>query len=310
MNLVTAKYRLSACLLAAGLAVAVLTGCSRAKADGRPVLAVSIEPERFLLEQIAGPEYRVVTVLDPGANPETFEPSMRTRGDIARAEAYFAVGGLPFEAQLRGSDSGLKFYSVSEGIEPVYGTHDDCPAHAHDQADDDHDDADAEDADHDHGQGDPHTWTSVKNARVMARNMYQRLVQLNPQQRAQFTDRYRRLDARLDSLDRAVSARLAPVRGQSFVVWHPSLSYFARDYGLKQISIGWESKEASPTALRHAIDTGRESGARVFFLQREFDSRQAKSVNAEMGMTEVVIDPMSYDWMQQINLIANELSKR
>lgn len=299
MNLIDIKSRLTALAATATLTAAVLVGCASKHDDGRQLLAVSIEPERFLLEQIAGPDYRVVTVLDPGANPETFEPSMRKRADIAEAQAYFAIGDLPFENQLRAGADGAKMVSVSDGIQPVYGTHDQCGNHDHEH-----------EHEHEKGNGDPHTWTSVKNARIMARNMYRKLSQLNPAKQAEFKKRYDVLDSRLDSFDRALTAQLAPLRGNSFVVWHPSLSYFARDYGLNQISIGWESKEASPSALRTAIETGRQSGAKIFFLQREFDSRQARGLNSEMGMTEVVIDPMSYDWMQQINLIANELSKK
>ena len=53
-------------------------------------------------------------------------------------------------------------------------------------------------------------------------------------------------------------------RGSSFLVWHPSLSYFARDYGLHQIALGGaEHKEVSIPALREAIEEARGSGASV-----------------------------------------------
>ena len=59
-------------------------------------------------------------------------------------------------------------------------------------------------------------------------------------------------------------------------VWHPSLSYFARDYGLEQISLGTEGKEMSAKSLTEAIDKARDKGVGVFFFQKEYDSRQAE----------------------------------
>lgn len=282
-------------------AILLCVACSKTPKDQRPVIAVSIEPERYLLEQIADSDYRIVTVLDPGANPETFEPSMARRADIEASAAYFAVGGLPFERQLRRGDAKVRMYDIGQGIKPVYGTHDHGDNH----------DADGEEdhSGHDHGEGDPHTWISVKNARIMARNMYQALAEMNPAKAERYRNRYESLDSRLDSMDRAVAGRLAGAETRTFVVWHPSLSYFARDYGLNQVSVGWESKEASPSAMRHAVDKAREADAEVLFLQREFDSRQVGALNTQIGLREVIIDPMSYDWEKQINLITDELSK-
>lgn len=272
--------------------VLILSACGGHAGDDRPVLAVSIEPQRWLLEQIAGDDYSVVTVLTPGSNPETFEPSMSQRAKLEKADAYFTIGSMPFEQTLAGSLSHPQLYSSGEGIDFIYGTHGAHDGHRHD------------------GAGyDPHVWTSVRNARLIAANMYRQLCRLNPDKAAGFKQRYEALDTRLDSLDQALTGRLARARGTTFMVWHPSLSYFARDYGLNQLSVGWEAKEVSPAALRSVIDHAKADGVKVFFHQREFDSRQAQSVNSQLGTRMVTIDPLGYDWEKQINLIADELSR-
>ena len=87
--------------------------------------------------------------------------------------------------------------------------------------------------------------------------------------------------ARLDSIDNAITARLAPHKGDSFIVWHPSLSYFARDYGLNQVVVGGsEHKESSIADLKESIDTARNAEL-LYFLPERF--RQPPGVSHKLG---------------------------
>ena len=90
-------------------------------------------------------------------------------------------------------------------------------------------------------------------------------------------------------------------------MWHPSLSYFARDYGLHQISIEYNGKEASVSHLKEEIDVARASGARVFFYQKEFDTRQITTINEQIGARMVTINPMNYEWEEEMRNIVNVL---
>ncbi len=112
----------------------------------------------------------------------------------------------------------------------------------------------------------------------------------------------------MDSIDSVVAGRLGS-EGGAFAVWHPSLSYFARDYGLEQIAVGAESKEVSPRRLKEIIDEARADSVEVFFFQREYDSRQAQTINSAIGSRLVTIDPLSYDWEGQLFLITDELAR-
>lgn len=115
---------------------------------------------------------------------------------------------------------------------------------------------------------------------------------------------------RLDSLDAGLDSLLASSRGKAFVVWHPSLSYFARDYGLRQISLSPEGKEASVNMMQTAVDSARASGAEILFFQKEIDSRQAETANEQIGATLVNINPLSYNWNKEIINIANAIARQ
>ena len=262
---------------------------NKGEATGGITYAVSIEPQRWLLEQIAEPDAEIVTMLRSGSDPETFEPSMAQRAMVDKASAYFATGALPFEASMK-NIAGLPVVDTSAGITPIYGTH----THG----------------DHDHdGAPDPHVWTSVSSALTMARNMTSARCEINPEGATGYHARLVILEQRLDSLGNEISVKMDKVKGTTFAVWHPSLSYFARDYGLHQLAVGQESKEMSARQLREIIDHARADSVTVFFFQKEYDSRQAATINEAIGSRLVTIDPLAYEWMQQITLIADELSR-
>jgi len=275
--------------------LAVLSSCSGSKGRSggtKPLLAVSIEPQRKMLEELAADRFEVFSVMPAGANPETYDPPMSARAKIADAKAYFAIGHLPFEKTV---SAGLPVVDTSVGIIPVTGTH------SHGSHGDGHS--------HDYEDADPHVWTSLRNAKAMAYTMMSQLVADDPANADLYRSNFSRMAQRYDSLDAVVAKRLADAGAHAFAVWHPSLSYFARDYGLRQIAVGQESKEMPIGRLKEIIDAARADSVSVFFFQKEYDSRQAENANLEIGSRLVNINPLAYDWEEQIMIVADELSK-
>lgn len=279
------------------MAAALAAGCSSTHSD-KPIVTVSIEPQKWMLEQITGDRVTVRTLIANGANPETYDPSLTHILNLNKSIALLRMGNIGFEAamldKIRQEQPDLPIYNTSLGITPITDTH----SHG----------------DHEHSVVDPHTWTSVKNARVIARNMLTAMEEIDPAHKTYYRNNYERFDAHLDSLDRAIAERIARGGQEAFMVWHPSLSYMARDYGLTQlVGGGHENKEISVGTLRRAIADASARGVRVFFFQKEFDSRQADALAEElggMGVERVEINPMSYDWEQEILTIADALSRQ
>ena len=280
------------------LATAFIVGCS-SRDTARPVLAVSVEPQRAILQEIVGDRYDIFTLIGNGANPESYEPTMKARMAVENSKAYFTTGSMPFEHNISQAidTANVRIVDCSEGIEPIYGTH--SHHHVHNDVHSHHDDMNR----------DPHIWASVRNGRRMARTMLRTMIEIDPDGREYYTARHAALDARLDSLDRAISTRLDKHPGAAFAIWHPSLSYFARDYGLQQIAVGFENKEMTPTHLAHVAEEAKEHGVKVFFFQKEYDSRQAETLNREMQTRLVPISPMTYDWEKSLSEITEALTQ-
>lgn len=289
------KHTIINILLMAVVAAVVVcvAACGQKHAD-KPVVTVSIPPQKYLLEKITGDRVDIKCLLSSGANPESYEPSMSHLVNLGKSEAYFCIGNIGFETaivdKVRANNPRIKIFNNSDGIPLIVGTHG-------------------------HGAGneaevDPHTWSSVKNAKVIASNMYRAMMDMDPGNGEYYTANYNRLAVSLDSLDARIAAMLAPHRGAAFVVWHPSLSYFARDYGLEQIAIGSESKESSVRSMQARIDEAISDSAQVFFFQKEFDTRQAQVVNEQLGAEMVTINPLDYKWRDEMLIIADAIASK
>ncbi|MCM1476583.1 MAG: zinc ABC transporter substrate-binding protein [Bacteroides sp.] len=267
------------CLLASLLIVIVTTlfGCHSNSRQN--TLTVSIEPQRFLLEQIVGDKWDVVTLLGNGDDPENFDPTMANFRDLADSRAYFTVGTINFEstvANRMGSD--LHIVDTGEGVNRLYGTH----LHHHDH--EGHADAPEE--------MDPHIWVSMGGLKRMSNNMLGAMIEIDPANALFYKANHARLVAYLDSCTAVIDRNLEQSAGKAFMVWHPTLSYFAREHSLEQLPIGMENKEMSVASFRHNIEDARSHGVSVFFVEPGFDSGKSASIASEAGITSSEINTM------------------
>lgn len=283
-------YAIVARLTAILLLIAAMAGCV-GRPPQKPTITVSIQPQKYLLEQIAGDRWEVRCLLANGANPESYDPGMTHLLNLEMSAAYMRIGHIPFESaiinKVRNNNPDLRLYDTSEGVALIHGSH------AHDAI---------------VGDVDPHTWVSVRNAKKIAANMYAAIVELDPDGKTYYSHRFRELLRSLDSLDAAIDTLLAPCRGDAFVVWHPSLSYFARDYGLRQIALSPEGKEMSADDIAKAIEGARRDSAHVMLLQKCTDPRQALSINEQIGAATANINPLDYDWKAEMLGIAQAIA--
>lgn len=270
--------------------------CSKAESDTTATISVSVEPQRFLLQQIVGDEYDINVLLPPGVNPESFEPSISLFKNLQHSQIYFMTGQLPFEQaclnKFHANFPDLRIVDATPQLSLLADTH------CHHEGD--------EHGDH-HHEADPHVWTSVKNLKGMSEQMWREMVRINPKKRELFTANYGKLCRRLEALQDSLSHILSSDRDYSFVIWHPSLSYMAHDYGLTQIAVESEGKEVSPLAMRHVIDDARSHHAAVMIVEEEFSPHSAISANADLRLPVVEVSLMQGDIFNTLINIAHAL---
>jgi len=272
------------------------TGSNPQSTDNKIRVLVSILPQKYFVEQIAGEKAEVSVLIPPGSNPHVYDPSPRQMEEISQAEIYFTIGYLGFEQALKPSLQnnypGLKIVNQSMGIRILSQEGAAC----------EHEDHQA-----DQTGIDPHTWLSPKNALKISETTLKMLVSNYPENADYFTANYQKLVKNISDLDHQIDSILRDLPSRNFMIFHPSLSYFASDYNLNQIPIEFEGKEPSPARLEEAITEARKNNVRVIFVQVEFDAENAKIVADEIGGKVVQIDPLSGDWANNLLMIAKEI---
>lgn len=258
----------------------------------KPVITVTLEPLRYFTEAIAGDCFEVVSMVPKGSSPESYDPTPQQLVNLSKSQAYLRIGYIGFEQawmkKLEANYPTMKVYDTSKGVELIREE-----GYQH--------------GDHYHEGGvEPHIWNSTQNASVIADNIYAALCEMDADHQPEYKQR-------LDSLKQVIARTDADVRtllanaDSTFLIYHPALSYFARDYGLHQISIEEGGKEPSPATLKTLIETCRREGAQVIFVQQEFDQRNAQLIADELGIEIVPINPLSHDWAEEMLRVANAL---
>ena len=260
----------------------------------KPILTVTLEPLRYFTEAIAGGHYEVVSMVPKGSSPESYDPTPQQLVALSRSQAYFRIGYIGFEQawmkKLQANAPEMKVFDTSRGVDFIRGE-----GHWH--------------GDHfNEGGVEPHIWNSTRNAIIIAENIYEALCELDAIHQEEYKNRLDSLKKTIAQTDANVSAFLENA-DSTFLIYHPALSYFARDYGLKQISIEENGKEPSPAQLKSLIETCRKEKAHVIFVQQEFDQRNAQLIADELDVNVVPINPLSYDWDEEMVRVAQALKR-
>lgn len=266
----------------------------------KPVLTVSVLPQKYFVEALLGSEVEVNVMVPQGASPATYEPTVSQLSLLDNSALYMQIGHLGFELgwmeKMRSVNPQMEVIDLSEGIELIYGN-EEANNHEHGHG-------------HSHEGADPHIWMSARNAQIMAKHMAEELAGAFPDKEEQITVRLVAFLATLDSLDREIGRLLEGSEGRSFMIYHPALTYFARDYGLVQLSLEIEGKTPSPSHMKELTDLGRKNKVSSILIQEEFDQKNARILASEIGADIISVNPLEEDWKSQILFIAKKLKQQ
>ena len=96
----------------------LLTACVTKQAN-ETVVTVTIEPQRYFAEKIAGDKFKINCVVPAGQSPETYDPTPQQMIQIGRSIAYLRIGPIGFEQawmdKIRENNPKLQVFDTSEG---------------------------------------------------------------------------------------------------------------------------------------------------------------------------------------------------
>ena len=258
-------YLIILCVILAGCKGTPQKQADSGKTSGteKPAVTVTISPYKYFVDQIAKGKVDVNVMVSNGNNPETYEPYAQQMMELSKSALYLKVGSIGFEQtwmkKLQDNAPDMKVIDTSVGIKPAK-----TPG----------------------GNIDPHVWMSCSNARIIAGNILKALSELEPKNKAFFEKNYQSLLSIINKRDSIIKEGFNknPDLVRKFVIYHPILTYFARDYQLEQLAIEEEGREPSAAQLKSLIERARKEKIEYCLIQAEFANR-----NTTTFINEIVV---------------------
>ena len=274
-------YLIILCVILAGCKGTPQKQADSGKASGteKPAVTVTvtvtISPYKYFVDQIAKGKVDVNVMVSNGNNPETYEPYAQQMMELSKSALYLKVGSIGFEQtwmkKLQDNAPDMKVIDTSVGIKPAK-----TPG----------------------GNIDPHVWMSCSNARIIASNILKALCELEPKNKAFIEKNYLSLLKIIDKRDSVIrkSFKDHPEMVRKFVIYHPILTYFARDYQLEQLAIEEEGREPSAAQLKSLIERAKKEKIRFCLIQAEFANRNTTTFIKESQTKAMNINPLQGEW--------------
>ncbi len=271
---------------------------------------VSVLPQKFFVEQVAGELVDVEALVTPGQSPATYNPTPKQIQKLAAAAVFFRTG-VPYEnawlPRIKAANPDLKIIDART-VTPllVMSEHDHDDAHDDEHAHDEHDAHQDEPAE----SPDPHLWTNPINVIAQAKQIRDFLIAYLPKHQAQLSANTSLFIEQLQNLDQQINKQLAPLTNRRFMVFHPSWAYFADRYDLHQVSVEREGKEPGARSLAHLIDQAQRENIKVIFIQPQFSQKAAQTIARAINGQVEVIDPLAEDYLQNLAKVADLLARQ
>lgn len=286
-----------------------LAGCSRTEIPGETSakikVLVTVLPEAGYVKAVGGERVEVFVAVPPGADPHTFEPSARDMVEFSDADIYFTLGKgiLPFEdnlvTRLSGINPRMKVVETAGGIDLLASV----------EHHEDNQNPSTGTTGESHEGPDPHVWVSMKNIPPMVNHITGALSTIDPAYAPYYTKNRDTFLANITLMDAEIRSMIEKTRGKQFISSHASWGYFARDYGLRQVTIGQPGKEATSKEIESLI---REAGANnitIIVTEPQYSRKAAEVIANSINGSVVVADPLAPDTPRELQKLATLLSR-
>jgi zinc transport system substrate-binding protein len=283
---------------------AVATGGAGATTNAQappdaPRYLVTVTPLKLLLEPLVAGRATVSVLLPPGASSHTYEPRPSDAQAVGQATAFFWIGedfdGFAAGLQARQSVELLPLLPEAARRHGFSHHHHGAEKAGH-AAGGSGRAPELEDPAHAHGAEDgvdPHFFTDPLAVKAMLPGLTAELTRLDPPGAAQYQANAAVCATQLDALDVELAALLAPVKGQSTLLFHPSFGYLFARYGIELAGVIEEfpGKEPSPKYLHELTQTIKARRIRAIFTETLLPKQPAQVIAEATGAPVYELDP-------------------
>ena len=248
----------------------------------KPQVAATIFPLSDITQNIAGNKMEVINLLPSGASPHAFELTPSDIKDLQNTKVVFAIGqGLDsWTENITDSINNVEIYSVEKGItlKSFESNHD----HEH------------EEEHHEHGDHDPHYWLACANAKVIAQNITDKLVKIDPDNASYYRQNLVDYQKELDQTKQGIDQIFEDLKSRELIVFHQSWGYFAEEFDLEIIGAFTPTPGQEPTAqyLKELQDTAQEHNAKAVFSEPQLSTESIEPFVMDLDLKLYELDPL------------------
>ncbi len=238
----------------------------------KPIVAVSILPQKYLLDELANNLVESLVIVKPGNSPHTYEPKPSQMVSLSKAKLYLAIG-VEFEDvwlnRFKEQNPSMLIVNIDKNITKL-------PISSKSA----------------NGKKDPHIWLSIDNLKVLAKNTANALIKIDAKNKNIYLKNLDNFLKKLDSTKDKISKLLKDIKPREFLIFHPSWGYFAKEFNLVQVPIEIEGKEPSAKELVKVLKLAKEYRVKTIFTQPEFSDKKAKLIAKELNIKVTKVTPL------------------
>ncbi|MCA0991958.1 metal ABC transporter solute-binding protein, Zn/Mn family [Guptibacillus hwajinpoensis] len=278
------------------------TASNESSEEKKLSIYTTLFPIEDFTRKIGGEHVDVVSVLPPGSDAHTYEPTTQTMIKIAKADAfiYNGLGMESYAEAIADSVGDVEIIEASSGIKTLEHSEE----HAeHSEAEHEEHSEEEHSDEHHHGDEDPHVWLDPNKAIEMAENIKETLIKLHPDAKEDFEANFQKVKNDLTKLDKEFASLVDSKDHPEMIVSHAAYGYWENRYGIHQIAISGlsPSNEPSQKALEEIIHMAKEKKLYYVLFEQNVTPKVAQSLQSEIGAKALRLHNLSVLTEEDIN---------
>lgn len=242
-------------------------------------VTVSIIPQKFVVNKIAGDKANVNVMVLPGNEPESYSPTPQQLLSLKHSVMYFKIG-VPFEKawidKFIAINPKIKIVDFEKGIKK---------------------------------DKNPHIWLDPVFLMQEAKTVRDALIKIDAKNKNFYEKNYKKFISECQTINNKIKSLLKPIKQRTFIIFHPSLYYFAKRYNLDEIALEKEGKEPGLRYMMRLIKTAKKKNIKIVLTSPEFSQKSAKFIAEKINGKVVSFSPLEYNIFENILKVAKLLNE-
>ena len=271
-------------IISFAIIISLFTACGKEKVknneknevkETKKVIYTSFYPLQSITKEIVGNKMEVRKLIPNGQEVHHWEPTAQDMKNLSEGSVIL-VNGLGLESwmdKFKASIKDLNIVEVSKDVNLL-------------KAEEEHEENENHESEekHHHGEYDPHIWLSLRNMKVIAKNICDQVVKMDKDNETYYRENLAKVQNRLDDLDKKYSEQLQNAKIKSIITSHEAFAYLLKDYGLKQIPIENLTSDSEPNLakMKEVIELAKNEGIKYVFYEELSENKVEETIAKEI----------------------------